>query len=187
MDWNHIAEEYLAVAEEIFGPLREEIDEVANEIVERLRSGGKVMMCGNGGSAADAQHFSAELVNRYVQDRKPYAALALSTDTSIMTSIGNDYSFEQVFEKQVQALGREGDVLIAISTSGASENIWRAVDAAKKLGVLTVGLTGGPGGRLAGAVDRSLCVGATTTTARIQEGHCVLIHALCQRIEEALG
>ncbi|MBU1694581.1 MAG: SIS domain-containing protein [Verrucomicrobia bacterium] len=181
-----MAEEMLAVADEVIGTLQAPIEEVAAEMARRLRGGAKILVCGNGGSAADAQHLAGELVNRFLKERRPYAALALSTDTSVLTSIGNDYGFAQVFEKQVHALGREGDVLIAISTSGNAENVCRAVQAAKELGLLTVAVTGGSGGRLLPLVDRSLCVTSTASTPRIQEGHQFIIHALCERVEELM-
>ncbi len=186
MNWNRIAEEYLAVADEVIGTLAPAIDSVAETIAGQLRAGFKVLACGNGGSAADAQHIAAELVNRFLKERKPYAGLALSTDTSVLTSIGNDYGYEQTFEKQVAALGKKGDVLIAISTSGNAENVCRAVQEAKKIGMMTVGLTGGKGGRLAGLVDKALVVASSSCTPRIQEGHQLIIHALCERIEEIL-
>jgi D-sedoheptulose 7-phosphate isomerase len=186
MNWDRIAADYLAVADEVIGRLRPAVEALADELAARIRAGGKVMACGNGGSAADAQHFAAELVNRFLQDRRPYAGLALSTDTSILTCIGNDHAFDLVFEKQVRALGKPGDALLAISTSGNAANVLRAVAAAREMGILTIGLTGGLGGRLAGAVDRLLCVGATAQTPRIQEGHALIIHALCERIEEIL-
>lgn len=186
MDWNRMAEEYLSVADELFNRLKNETFGLADLIAERLKAGGKVMVCGNGGSAADAQHFAAELVNRFLLERRPYAALALSTDTSILTSIGNDYGYEFVFEKQVRALGKKGDVLIAISTSGNAANVCRAVETAKAMGIVTVGMTGGRGGRLAGLADTVLSVSSTSSTPRIQEGHQFIIHALCERIEEIL-
>ena len=117
MNWDRVAEEYLAVADEVFGSLREPIDELAKEVAGRLRDGGKIMVCGNGGSAADAQHLAGEMVNKFLKDRKPYAAIALSTDTSVISAIGNDFGYDLIFDKQVRALGRSGDVLIAISTS----------------------------------------------------------------------
>ena len=186
MNWNRIAEEYLAVADEVIGTLAPAIDSAAEIIAGQLRAGFKVLACGNAGSAADAQHIAAELVNRFLKERKPYAGLALSTDTSVLTSIGNDYGYEQTFEKQVAALGKKGDVLIAISTSGNAENVCRAVQEAKKIGMMTVGLTGGKGGRLAGLVDKALVVASSSCTPRIQEGHQLIIHALCERIEEIL-
>jgi len=187
MNWDQAQAEAAAVARHVFGPLRPAIESLADELAARLQAGGKVMACGNGGSAADAQHLAGELVNRFLKERRPYAGLALSTDTSVLTCIGNDCGYEQVFEKQVQALGRRGDVLIGISTSGNAENVCRAVQAARALGLLTVGLTGGPGGRLAGLAERVLSISGTAGTPRIQEGHQLIIHLLCQRIEELLG
>ncbi len=186
MNWNRIAADYLGVADEVFGPLRKPIERLAADIAARLKKGNKVLVCGNGGSAADAQHLAGELVNKFLKDRKPYAGIALSTDTSVLTAIGNDFGYDEVFEKQVRALGKSGDVLIAISTSGKAENVCRAVQVAKKMKMLTVGLTGGKGGRLIRLVDRPICVSCTAMTPRIQEGHQVLIHALCERIEEIL-
>lgn len=187
MNWDRIAEEYLAVADEVFGSCRAKIEAVATEIASRLRDGNKLLVCGNGGSAADAQHVAAEMVNRFLKERKPYAAIALTTDTSIMTAIGNDYSFEQVFEKQVRALGQSGDVLLAISTSGNAKNVLLAVEAARHMNLLTVGMTGGKGGKLAAAVNELICVSSSSSTPRIQEGHQLIIHALCEKIEELLG
>ena len=187
MDWNRLAGEYLAVADEVFGSLREKVDAVAGEVAERLKAGQKVLICGNGGSAADAQHMAGELINKFLKERKPYAAIALSTDTSVLTAIGNDFGYDQTFEKQVLGLGRKGDVLIGISTSGNAANVLRAMAAGRDLGMLTVGITGGKGGKLAGAVDRLICVASTSCTPRIQEGHQVIIHALCERVEEILG
>jgi len=184
MNWDRIAEEYLATAQEIFGPLRERIDDVAGEMNRRLKAGHKIMICGNGGSAADAQHFAGELVNRFLRERAPFAGLALSTDTSVLSSIGNDYGYEWVFEKQVRALGKPNDILVGISTSGNAANVCRAVDTAKSMRIWTVGLTGGDGGRLAQLADSVVAVSCTTSVPRIQEGHQLVIHALCERIEE---
>ena len=153
-----------------------------------LRSGGKILACGNGGSAADAQHFSAELLNRFEVERPPLAAVALTTDTSTLTSIGNDYSFEQVFEKQVQGLGRAGDVLLAISTSGNSANVMRAMRAASGAGMGVVALTGRDGGKMVamlGVQDVNICV-PHTVTARIQEVHLLALHCLCDGIDAVL-
>lgn len=187
MDWDGFAEGHLDVAHEVLTRLRPAIEAVAAGIIERLRQGGKVMLCGNGGSAADAQHFAAELVNRFQRERRPYPALALTTDTSVLTSIANDYEFDQIFSKQVEALGRPGDVLLAISTSGNAANVCRAVEAAKTAGVWTVALCGGTGGALAALADEVLCIGCTGVTARIQEGHSMIIHALCELVEEVLA
>ena len=187
MDWDVFAEGHLDAAHEVLTTLRPAIEAVAAGMAERLRAGGKVLVCGNGGSAADAQHFAAELVNRFQRERRPYAALALTTDSSVLTSIGNDYDFSQVFSKQVEALGRPGDVLLAISTSGNAANVCRAAEAAKAAGLWTVALCGGKGGQLAGLADEVLCVASSGVTARIQEGHAMIVHALCQLIEEMLA
>lgn len=187
MDWDAFAEGHLDAAHEVLTTLRPAIEAVAAGMAERLRAGGKVMVCGNGGSAADAQHFAAELVNRFQRERRPYASLALTTDSSVLTSIGNDYDFSQVFSKQVEALGRPGDVLLAISTSGGAANVCRAAQAAQAAGLWTVALCGGKGGTLAGLADEVLCVASSGVTARIQEGHAMIIHALCEMIEEMLA
>ena len=186
MNWNTVASDYLAVARQVFSDLQPLVDQLAVEVAERLRRGGKVMVCGNGGSAADAQHIAGEFINRFLRERRPYAGLALSTDTSVMTAIGNDYGYDQVFEKQVQALGRPDDILIGISTSGNAANVCRAVEAARSIGILTVALTGGTGGRLAGLVDRCVSISCTKSTPRIQEGHQLVFHALCEQVEEQL-
>jgi D-sedoheptulose 7-phosphate isomerase len=185
--WNEIAGDYLAVAQEVFGALRPDIEAAAQFIARKLRKGNKLLICGNGGSAADAQHMAGELVNRFLLERKPYAAVALTTDTSVLTSVSNDYSFDLAFEKQVLALGRRGDVLLAISTSGKAANVLRAVETARRRGIFTIGLTGGHGGRLAAIAERVLCVSSTASTPRIQEGHQLIIHLLCERIEQILG
>ena len=154
-------------------------------MVASLQAGGKVMACGNGGSAADSQHFAAELLNRFERERPPLAAIALTTDTSTLTSIANDYRYEDVFAKQVQALGRSGDVLLAISTSGNSPNVIEAIHVAHARGVTVVALTGKKGGKMAALLrpdDIHLCVPAERT-ARIQEVHLLTIHCLCDGID----
>lgn len=186
MNWNEIAKDYLAVADQVFNTLAGEIDALAAEMVERLRAGGKLMVCGNGGSAADAQHIAGEFINRFLRERRPYAGIALTTDTSVITAIGNDYDFSEIFSKQIAGLGRAEDVLLCISTSGNAANVLKAVEAARGLGILTVALTGGEGGRLAPLCDRVLSVSCTRSTPRIQEGHQLIFHALCERIEELL-
>lgn len=187
MDWNRFAEGHLDVANEVFTRLRPEVEAVADRLCSCLRAGGKILVCGNGGSAADAQHFAAELVNRFLLERRPYAALALTTDSSVLTSIANDYRYEEIFSKQVEALGRPGDILIAISTSGNAGNACLAVEAARRAGLRTIALCGGTGGRLAGIADDVLRVSSSTVTARIQEGHGMIVHALCQIVEERLA
>ena len=163
---------------------------VINEMVDRLRSclerGGKLLICGNGGSAADAQHFAAEFMNRFRVDRQPWPAIALSSDTSVLTSVANDSKFEDVFARQVQALGRPGDVLIAMSTSGASPNIIAALRAARRAGVTTVGFTGKAGvDRLGPDCDLLLAV-PSQDTARIQEAHEFVYHVVAGLVEAGL-
>jgi len=168
--------------------IRENIPNVillAEKVALAFTADRKLLLCGNGGSAADAQHIAAEFVNRFTLERPPLPAIALTTDTSIITSIGNDYSFEEVFSKQVKALGMEGDVLLAISTSGNSKNLLLAVKDAKRQGIHTVGLLGKDGGKLAGMVDMALVVKADNT-ARIQEAHILAGHILCHLVDYIL-
>ncbi len=162
------------------------VDAAAAAISAALAAGGKVMLCGNGGSAADAQHLAAELIGRFVGERRALAALALSTDTSALTCIGNDYSFEHVFSRQVQGIGRAGDVLVCISTSGNSWNVVKAESTARSMGISTVGLLGNDGGVLVGHCDVSIVV-PSAVTARIQEAHILIGHSLCGLVEERLG
>lgn len=156
------------------------------EVVRSLRSGGKLLLFGNGGSAADAQHIAAEFVNRYLIERPPLPAIALTTDTSALTSILNDYGADGIFAKQIQALGKKGDVGIGISTSGNSANILRGIDACRELGIRTIGLTGGTGGAMARRVDHLLCVSATRVTPRIQEVHILIGHTICELVDQML-
>ena len=166
-------------------------EQVARGIVamtDCLRAGGKIMACGNGGSAADAQHFAAELIGRFERERQELAAIALTTDTSILTAVGNDYSYDEIFSKQVRGLGKKGDILIGISTSGNSKNVVKAIEAAKKLGIKIIALTGNGGGKIAlllGEHDVHLCA-PSTRTARIQETHLVLLHSLCDGVDHLL-
>jgi D-sedoheptulose 7-phosphate isomerase len=158
----------------------------ADLVASTFARGGKLLLFGNGGSAADAQHIAAEFVNRFVIERPPLPAIALTTDTSALTSIANDYGYANVFAKQVQALGRRGDVAIAISTSGNAVNVLRAVAACRRIGVRTIALTGGSGGKLAGAADLVLRAGGTTDTARIQETHILAGHVICEQVDVRL-
>ena len=151
-------------------------------IAKRLSMGNKVLICGNGGSAADAQHFAAEIVGRFEKERKGYPAIALTTDTSALTAIGNDYGFEHIFSRQVEALGKKGDILIGISTSGNSQNVIKAVEVAKDMGIFTVGFLGKNGGKLKEIVDTAFIVNHQKT-ARIQEVHLTLEHAICNIID----
>jgi len=168
--------------------LSEPIARAATLMAECLRSGGKVLACGNGGSAADAQHFAAELVNRFERERVPLAGLALTTDSSTLTAIANDYRYEQVFAKQVAALGRPGDTLLAITTSGNSPSVLKAVEVAHGAGLRVVALTGNDGGRLGSMLhddDVHVCV-PHTRTARIQEVHLLALHCFCDGIDHQL-
>ncbi len=165
--------------------LGEPIAQAGLMLAQALKSGGKALACGNGGSAADAQHFAAELVNRFEAERPPLAAVALTTDTSNLTSIANDYAWEQVFAKQLRAIGRRGDVLLAISTSGNSPNVLEALRAAHDIGVRVIALTGKGGGKMAPLLARDdvhICV-PHQNTARIQEVHLLVLHCLCDAID----
>ncbi len=171
--------------EQVAAELAEPIAAVAERLTVCLRDGHKVLLCGNGGSAADAQHIAAELVGRYTRERPGWPAIALTTDTSALTAIGNDYGYDRIFDRQVEALGREGDVLIGISTSGNSPNVLAAVVRARSQGLYTVGFAGRDGGHLASACDRCLTI-PHAETARIQELHITLGHILCDLVEDAL-
>jgi D-sedoheptulose 7-phosphate isomerase len=161
------------------------IQQLANLLVETFRKGNKVLLFGNGGSAMDASHLAAEFVGRYRRERAPLAAIALSADQATLTCIANDYDFSEIFARQVQALGRPGDVVVGISTSGNSPNVLKGLQAARKLGLVTVGWTGGTGGELVGLVDHAFVV-PSTVVARIQETHITLGHVLCELVDEAL-
>jgi D-sedoheptulose 7-phosphate isomerase len=178
----------IAVKQEAEKVLPESVAQAVVAIVDCLRSGGKVMACGNGGSAADAQHFAAELIGRFERERQELAAIALTTDTSILTAVGNDYSYDEVFSKQVRGLGKKGDILLGISTSGNSKNVVKAIEAAKKIGLNIIALTGNGGGKIASLLDVNdihLCV-PSNRTARIQETHLVLLHGLCDGVDHLL-
>jgi D-sedoheptulose 7-phosphate isomerase len=166
--------------------LQADVEAAARQWAECLAQGGKLLFCGNGGSAADSQHLAAELTGRLVEDRRPLAALALTTDSSALTCIANDYDFDAVFARQVEALGRPGDCLVAISTSGMSGNVVRAVETARRLRVGTVGLLGRDGGRLASLCDVPIIV-PSLVTARVQEAHIFIGHMLCALVERRLA
>ena len=159
--------------------------ELVKLIAHAFEAGNKIFFFGNGGSAADAQHLAAEFVNRYIMDRPPLPAIALTTDTSILTSVSNDIAFKEIFAKQLRALGKEGDVAIGISTSGNSPNAVKAFEVAKEMGMKTVALTGNDGGVLAKMADLSLIV-SSTSTPRIQEAHILIGHILCEMVEHQL-
>lgn len=164
-------------------PLIKKIKESAACITAALKRGGKILIFGNGGSAADSQHFAAEMVGRFQKERKGLPAIALTTDTSLLTSLGNDYSFEVIFKRQIEALGSPRDVAVAISTSGNSKNVLKGVQQAKKMKLKTIGLTGSGGKQLIQSTDIAL-VAPSSTTARIQEIHILMIHILCELVEE---
>lgn len=163
-----------------------QISAVSKLMISTLKQGGAVFWCGNGGSAADSQHLAAELIGRFKGDRPPLRSVALSTDSSVLTCISNDYSFDAIFARQIQALGRPGDLLVGISTSGKSENVLSALRAANMLGLQTVGLLGNEGGEAKGVVDQAIII-PSVSTARIQEAHILIGHCLCDLIEEGLG
>ena len=161
------------------------IIKIAEIIIEAYRNGKKVILFGNGGSAADAQHITAELVGKYYLDRDPLPAVALTTNTSSLTAIGNDYSFDIVFARQLKALGQKGDVVIGISTSGNSENVIQAFKVAREMGLITVGFTGKSGGKLRSVADHCLCI-PSDDIPRIQEGHITIGHIICEIVEREL-
>ena len=178
----------IAVKQEAEKILPQQVARGIVAMTDCLRAGGKVMACGNGGSAADAQHFAAELIGRFERERQELAAIALTTDTSILTAVGNDYSYDEIFSKQVRGLGKNGDILIGVSTSGNSKNVVKAIEAAKKMGIKIIALTGNGGGKIATLLDADdihLCA-PSTRTARIQETHLVLLHALCDGVDHLL-
>ena len=165
--------------------LRDNIGKIArvvDSITEALKKGNKVLLFGNGGSAADAQHIAGEFVNRFLIERPPLPAIALTTDTSVLTSIGNDYDFADVFSKQIRALGQEGDIAWGFSTSGGSPNVIRALEAAKKMGLVTIGFTGRDGGTVGMISDHHINV-PSNVTPRVQEVHIVVSHTICELVD----
>jgi D-sedoheptulose 7-phosphate isomerase len=164
---------------------QEILKRIAEEMTRAVFAGNKVLWCGNGGSAADSQHMAAELMGRFRRERRGIASIALTTDTSILTAIGNDYGYERVFARQVEALCAKGDVVVGLSTSGNSKNVCAALETAQKLGAFTVALTGAGGGAMASIADIALAI-ASKDTARIQEGHNLCGHMLCDWVEQAV-
>ena len=160
------------------------IEEAALAIIDSLKKGGKLILCGNGGSAADAQHIAAELVGRFKKERKALAAIALNTNTSILTAIGNDYGYDATFKRQVEALANKNDVVLGISTSGNSRNVLEAIALANKIGAFTIGLTGGDGGKLIKLAKLSIVV-PVEDTPRMQECHITIAHIICELVEDA--
>ncbi|MCF8053738.1 MAG: D-sedoheptulose 7-phosphate isomerase [Deltaproteobacteria bacterium] len=179
------AQESIKVVDAFFRDNTKDVAKAINVIVAALKAGNKVMFCGNGGSAADAQHLTAEFVNRFQIERPPLPAIALSTDSSVLTSIGNDYSFDDIFSKQIRALGKDGDILVAISTSGASANILKALEQAKRQKMFSIAFLGKDGGAARQLADLSLVVPANSTP-RIQEAHILLGHIICEMIDMRL-
>lgn len=181
-NFSDIAEEHIKALRDSVKTFDENLSDAVNLCVKALAGNCKILVCGNGGSAADAQHFAAELAGRYESERRALAACALSTDTSAITAIGNDYGFDEIFARQIQALGNNGDVLIAISTSGNSPNILKAADAARKRGIKIIAFTGCRQGSLGKLADVAFSA-ASKRTARIQEIHEICLHAIAEAIE----
>ena len=177
--------EHINVAQALYQQQGEKIEVAASVLAWALKTGKKVLFCGNGGSAADAQHLAAEFVGRYLLEREGLPAIALTTDTSILTAVANDYDFANVFARQVQALGNNGDVLIGISTSGNSPNVVRAIEVAKAKGIATIGFTGQGGGKMRELCDVCLAVDSKVT-ARTQEMHILMGHILCELLDGVL-
>lgn len=161
------------------------LETIVDTVATAIRSGHKLLLCGNGGSAADSQHIAAEFVARFKKERSSYPAIALTTDTSILTSIGNDYSFEDIFSRQVEGLGRKDDVLIGISTSGNSPNVLKAIEIAKSKGIKTIAFTGKSGGKIGATADMTFAVNSTNTP-HIQAGHIIALHTVCEYVENVL-
>jgi len=177
-------QEHMKVVEKLENQL-ELFEQIADRMIRAIRGGNKILWCGNGGSAADSQHLAAEIVGRFRRERRAWASVALTTDTSILTAVGNDYGYEAIFTRQIEALCQAGDVVVGLTTSGNSRNVCNAIRCARTLGAFTVGLTGESGGNLATLADACLRV-TSRDTARIQECHILFGHALCNRIESEL-
>ncbi|MCK5081781.1 MAG: D-sedoheptulose 7-phosphate isomerase [Candidatus Omnitrophica bacterium] len=179
----NIFKESIQVKQETLEQNGDKIVEVIGAITKALNEGGKVILFGNGGSAADSQHIAAEFIGRFQKERKALAAIALTTDTSILTALSNDYSIDIIFARQIEGLGQKGDVAIGISTSGNSVNVLEGIKTAKSMGLTTVSLTGCGGGEIAGLTDISLIV-PSKVTARVQESHICIAHAICELVED---
>lgn len=181
--WSEQIQEHQAMVDTL-ASMESDVQKASQVINNALQEGNKLLLCGNGGSAADAQHIAAEIIGRFETERLALPAIALTTDTSILTAVGNDYGYDHVFSRQVEGLGQAGDVLLAYSTSGNSQNVINAVEVAKQKGMVVISLTGKGGGQLAKLADIDLCVKATST-ARIQEAHGIIGHALCAWVDQA--
>ena len=177
--------EHKKVLDELIS-LEHSIDEVINTIVNSIKNGGKLIICGNGGSASDAQHMSAEFTGRFLKDRDPIPAISLNTDTSAITCIANDYSYNEIFSRQLKAIGQKGDCLIAITTSGNSPNVINCVDMAANMNIQSILLSGMGGGKLSGLANLEIIVNSDST-ARIQEMHILILHTICEGVEIRLG
>ena len=176
---------HLQTIQAVIETMEEDIEKASKIVVETLKNGNKILLCGNGGSAADAQHIAAELTGRYKTERKGLAGIALTTDTSALTAIGNDYGYNRVFDRQVEALARKGDLLIGISTSGNSQNVINAFKVAKEIGCKTIGLSGKGGGKFTDVCDLNLIV-PSDNTPRIQEMHILIGHTVCQIVDDEI-
>lgn len=182
--FRHAIDEHMAVIESL-KDLQSALQRIAEEMVRAIVSGHKVLWCGNGGSAADSQHLAAELMGRFRMERTAVPSIALTTDTSILTAVGNDYGYERVFQRQVEALCNKGDVLVGISTSGSSRNVYSALEAARRIGAFTVAFTGQDTSLIGAVSDIALCI-ASKDTARIQEAHILCGHMICDWIERSI-
>jgi D-sedoheptulose 7-phosphate isomerase len=183
--FSQVVADHLSVLQRL-AQCQSDVERAGQMILDTIVSGGKILLCGNGGSAADCQHIAAEFIVRYANVRRSLPAIALTTDTSILTAHPNDFSFSTVFARQIEGLGNPGDCLIAISTSGNSENILEAAKVAREKGITVIGMTGESGGALGGLVDCAVCV-PSTVTARIQEAHILIAHWWCQIAEESIA
>ena len=180
-----VINEHLSTVKNMQQNCSQDIEKIATLCQGALQHGRTIFFCGNGGSAADSQHLAAEIVGRFLKERRGMPAVALTTDTSILTAVGNDYGYEQIFARQVQALVRPGDVVVGLSTSGNSPNVVAAVEVAKTMGAVTIGMTGGTGGKLAELCDACLVV-PSNVTARIQEAHILVGHIICEILDEVV-
>lgn len=179
-------EEHKNTIEKVIDLLQNDIQSACQTVVSVLQSGGKILFCGNGGSAADAQHLAAEISGRFESERRGLPALALTTDTSVLTAVGNDYGFEKIFSRQVEALAAPGDLLIGLSTSGKSQNVMNAFEQAGKIDCKTIGLSGRDGGEFSGKCDLNIVV-PSPFTARVQEMHILIGHIICKAVDQAFG
>tara|TARA_B100001063_G_C16776478_1_gene565872 strand:+ start:156 stop:746 length:591 start_codon:yes stop_codon:yes gene_type:complete len=182
---NHI-EEHINTAVNIDDAQKSQINNIAEIMINSLNNGGTIYWCGNGGSSSDSQHLAAELIGRYDQDRRPLNSLSLTTDSAVLTCIANDYGFDDIFSRQIEGLGKSGDILVGISTSGKSQNVYKALKKAQDMNVITIGFLGKGGGEILSVCDNHITINSNVT-ARIQEMHILIGHILCESIEYGLG